>query len=77
MQKDHRLAGGIAALLEVNLVDRRDLKPARAVGLYRRVQPGDGIFHGESGWVGCGHGGQYNPVVFAERSGSHQSGFEE
>ena len=60
VQKDHRLAGGVAAFLEVDLVDRRDLEPARVVGLDGRVEPGDGIFHDGCGQRVVGHREQYN-----------------
>jgi hypothetical protein len=46
VQKDHRLTGGVATFLEVDLVDGGDLEPPRVVGLDGRVEPGDGILHG-------------------------------
>ena len=58
VQKDHRLAGGVAAFLEVDLVDGRDLEPTRVVRLDGRVEPGDGILH---------HGVRNAVIVHAEQ----------
>src|SRR5579872_153079 len=44
VHEDDGLAGGVAAFLEVELVDGRDLEAAGVVGLDGRVEPGDGIF---------------------------------
>jgi hypothetical protein len=52
VQKNYRLTGRVAALLEVELVDRRHLEPARAVGLNRRVEPGERILHDGNRVVG-------------------------
>src|ERR1019366_7079671 len=59
VQKYDRLAGGIAAFLEVDLVDGRDPQPARVIWLKQRIKPGDGIFHHGLRNAVVGHAEQY------------------
>ena len=59
VQKHDRLAGGIAAFLEVDLVDGRDLQPARVIRFEGRIEPTDWILHHGFANAIVGHAEQY------------------
>jgi hypothetical protein len=60
VQKHDRLARGITAFLEVDLVDGRDPQPARVIRFKGRIEPGDRILHhGFANVALVGHAEQY------------------